>query len=99
MVRERKSNHVCTIAHWCVTLSGLFMYIKVKVTPGSRKEMVFKENDTMYRISVREPAARNLANKKVASILSQIFGEAVDRVTLVAGHRSPNKIYDISLRS
>ncbi|OGG86047.1 hypothetical protein A2392_01095 [Candidatus Kaiserbacteria bacterium RIFOXYB1_FULL_46_14] len=71
------------------------MYIKVKVTPGSKRERVTKESDTLFRMEVKEPAERNLANERVKELLREALGLTVGRVRLVAGHRSQSKVFDV----
>ncbi|OGG41946.1 hypothetical protein A2837_01930 [Candidatus Kaiserbacteria bacterium RIFCSPHIGHO2_01_FULL_46_22] len=71
------------------------MYIKVKVTPGAKRESILKESDTMYRMEIREPAERNLANKRARDLLQETLGLSNGTVRLVAGHRSPSKVFDV----
>lgn len=71
------------------------MYIKVYVTPNARKELVEKENPTTYRIKIREPKERNLANVRLRQILAAEFGKELGQVKLVSGHRSPTKVFDV----
>jgi uncharacterized protein YggU (UPF0235/DUF167 family) len=71
------------------------MYIKVYVTPNSRKEIVEKESPTTYRIKVREPKERNLANIRLRQILASEFGTKLGQVKIVSGHRSPTKVFDV----
>jgi len=49
------------------------MYIKVKVTPGTKKEKIEKKKENSFVISVREPAERNLANTRVREIIASIY--------------------------
>lgn len=71
------------------------MYIKVKVTPNAKRERLTKETDTLYRIEVREPAERNLANDRVRAALAAALGLQKGQVRLVSGHRSPSKVFDV----
>lgn len=73
------------------------MYVKVKVTPDAKREAIFKENNTLFRINVREPAERNLANRRVREMLASHFGLKPGAVRLTAGHRSESKIFDVLL--
>ncbi len=73
------------------------MYIKVKVTPDAKKEKLTKETDTLYRIQVREPAERNLANDRAREMLAAALGLKKGQVRLVSGHRSPSKVFDVLL--
>lgn len=71
------------------------MYIKVEATPGSKKEMVTRHSAERYAIRVREPAERNLANGRIRTLLAREFGLPEGKVRLVAGHRSPHKIFSV----
>ncbi len=71
------------------------MYVRVLVHPGSKKELILKESDTEYTISVREKAERNQANRKVVTIIAYEFNVEEDRVRIVSGHRSQRKIISI----
>lgn len=73
------------------------MYVKVHAIPGAKKEMVEKENDMTYQISVKEPAERNLANGRIRELLCHEFGLEKGKVRLISGHRSPSKIFDVDL--
>ncbi|NCN52252.1 DUF167 domain-containing protein [Candidatus Parcubacteria bacterium] len=71
------------------------MYVRVRVVAGARKELVKKVSDTEFALSVREPAERNLANRRVQAVLAEIYEVPVRDVRITAGHRSPTKIFDI----
>lgn len=71
------------------------MYIKVKVQAGAKKEIIKQKNEDSYTISVREPAERNLANKRICQIIALIFHIPPQNVKIISGHQSPNKILSI----
>lgn len=73
------------------------MYIKVHVIPDSRKEKVVKDNETTYRIQVKEPAERNMANTRIREILCAEFGLEKGKVRMITGHHSGAKIFDVEL--
>jgi uncharacterized protein YggU (UPF0235/DUF167 family) len=70
------------------------MYVRIDVTPDAKKERIERVSDTHYKIAVREPAERNLANGRVIDIVRQLHPEA-RYVRLVSGHRSPRKIISV----
>lgn len=72
------------------------MYIRVRVQPGAKKESVEHVSDTEFRVAVREKAERNLANGRVRELLARNYGLEEREVRLISGHRSPNKIFDIT---
>jgi len=73
------------------------MLIKVKVIPNSKKERLTKESDSLYRIEIKEPAERNLANRRTRELLADRLGLNIGQVRMISGHRSPSKTFDILL--
>lgn len=69
------------------------MYIKVKVVTESKIEKFQKITDDSFKVSVREKAEFNLANKRVIEILRENFSSK--SIKLVSGHHSPSKIFSI----
>ena len=73
------------------------MYIKVKVNAGGKKEKIVKKSDNTYEMVVKEPAERNLANKRIRQILSDEYDVTIGNVRIITGHHSQSKIFDIAL--
>ncbi|MCI0542663.1 DUF167 family protein [bacterium] len=71
------------------------MYIRVKVMPAAKKEGVERVSDDAFKISVKEPASRNMANTRVREILAKEYAVAVAKVRLINGHQSPSKLFSI----
>ena len=71
------------------------MYIKVRVTPGAKKELVTEIAKNRFAIAVKEPAENNLANRRVLELVAEQFSVRVAQVRLVSGHRSQSKIFSI----
>lgn len=72
------------------------MYIRVSVVAGAKKEEVTRLSDDRYSMWVREPAERNLANGRVRELLAREFKVREGAVRLVAGHRSPKKVFSVT---
>ncbi len=68
------------------------MYIKIKVTAGSKKEIFVKESKDHFKVSVKEPATRNLANIRVREIIAEHFKLPITKVRIINGHHSPSKL-------
>lgn len=68
------------------------MYIRVRVTPGSKKETVRKVREAEYEMSVKEKAERNMANRRVIELAAREFRLPPRAVRIVNGHRSPSKL-------
>lgn len=69
------------------------MYIRVRVTPGARKERVTKEEDGTFYIMVKEPAEQNRANARIKEILARELSVSMSNIRLLTGHRSSSKMY------
>ncbi|MDQ5957047.1 MAG: uncharacterized protein QG614_18 [Patescibacteria group bacterium] len=69
------------------------MYIKVKVITDSKEEKLERLKEDAFRIWVKAPAERGLANSKVKEILSHFF--KTSNIRLISGHTSPAKIFSV----
>ena len=69
------------------------MYIKVKMKPNSRKEIVEKVSDDHYNVAVKEKAENNRANNRLMEIMRERFPNTIIR--MISGHHSPSKILSI----
>ena len=72
------------------------MYIKIKVIVDAKKEKIIKKSEDHFDISVKEPAERNLANKRVLELVREYFRVYNGNVRIVSGHHSPSKIISIN---
>lgn len=68
------------------------MYIRVKVSPNSKKEVFKQINEDHFEISVKEKAERNLANDRIIELFSAHYGLPKGKIRIVNGHRSPTKL-------
>lgn len=73
------------------------VYVRIHVEPGARRERFEKRGEREFGASVREPAERNLANRRVVALVAAHFGVPPRKARLVSGHRSPTKIVDVEL--
>ena len=71
------------------------VYIKVKATPGARKELLEKEEEDVFRISVKEPAQRNFANKRIVELIARYFKVPLGKVRIINGHHHPSKLLSV----
>ncbi|MFA6608340.1 MAG: DUF167 domain-containing protein [Candidatus Paceibacterota bacterium] len=69
------------------------MYLKIKVIPDSKKELVEKTSEDSWHVWVKVPAENNAANTRVLSIIRENFPN--QSVRIVSGHHSPSKIVSI----
>lgn len=73
------------------------MYIKVKVVVGAKREKIVKKTEDHFDISVKEPAERNLANKRILELVRDYFKVYNGEVRIVSGHHSPSKIISLEI--
>ena len=73
------------------------MYIKVKVTAGAKRELFEALSKDSFKVSVKEPAERNLANTRVIELIARHFGVLKGKVRMVNGHQSPSKILSVAV--
>lgn len=71
------------------------MYIKVHVKPDAKKESLVQTSADHFEVSVREPAERNLANRRVIELIARHFKVPIGKARLISGHRSPSKIISV----
>lgn len=71
------------------------MYVRVRVTPEAKREVVTRKSGDTFEISVKEPAERNLANRRVVALIAAHFKVPVGAVRIISGHRSPGKILSV----
>lgn len=74
------------------------MYVRVHAVPDARKERV-EEKEGSLTIWVKEPAAQNLANRRIRELVAQHYGVGVERVRMLTGHRSSSKMYSVEPNS
>lgn len=73
------------------------MFVHAHVVPSSKKERITKKDATEFRIEVKEPKIRNMANIRVREILASEFGVKIGNVRMLTGHRSPSKMFSIDV--
>ncbi len=73
------------------------MYIKVRITPGAKKESFVAESPDHFRISVKEKAEMNQANRRLISMIALHFKVPAGKVRIVSGHHSPSKILSVDI--
>ncbi len=67
------------------------MRVSVTVRPGSKEEVVEKQEDGTYFIIVKAPAERRRANAAVVKFLSKYFNA---NMHMVSGFKSRHKIVE-----
>ncbi len=72
------------------------MYIRVVVYPGVKKEVVIKKGEDRFEVRVKEPAERNSANRRVLTLIAEIYSRPVRSLKIVSGHHNQQKIISIA---
>lgn len=73
----------------------LGVWVKVKAFPGSKSEKIIREDENSFKMYIREPAERGLANERVLQILKDIY--KTNNIRFLKGARSQNKIFEIKM--
>lgn len=71
------------------------MKISVKVKPNAKTEKVEKLSGNEFILWVKARAKEGRANQAAIDLLSKYSGIAKSRISIVAGHKSKNKIIGI----
>ncbi len=71
------------------------MIINVRVAPKSSRNLVKKEN-SHFKAYLTKPAQDNLANEQLIKLLSEFFNVRKYQVKIIKGHKSREKIIEIS---
>jgi hypothetical protein len=71
------------------------MLIKVKVFPNSKKEEVIQKSADSFQVKVRAKPIEGKANEAVLAALSSFLKIPENKIQLVRGSKTPNKIFQI----
>ncbi len=71
------------------------MYVSVRVMAGARRESVEELKNGRLKISVKEPAEQNRANRRALELVAAHFHVLKSRVRLISGHTAPSKLFSI----
>jgi uncharacterized protein YggU (UPF0235/DUF167 family) len=71
------------------------MYVRVRVTPGSKREVFEKISDDTFRISVKEKPQASMANRRILELLATHLKIPTGKLRIVSGHHSPVKLISI----
>ena len=74
------------------------MYLKLRISPGARKDSIEKKGPDRYDISVRAPADNGRANEACLVLLGRELGVPPRSIRLIKGGKSPSKIVEIFQR-
>jgi uncharacterized protein (TIGR00251 family) len=69
------------------------MYIKIHIYPDSKEDTLEVISDDLYKVKVRAPAERGLANSILLDLLHQKHTNK--KIKIVSGHLHPHKIVSV----
>lgn len=72
------------------------MYIKIRVIPSSKREVINRIDEENYEIKVKQEPKNNAVNKRLIEIMRDIYKQA-KIIRIISGHRSPSKIISIDV--
>ena len=70
------------------------MLYQIRALPNSKQPSVVKDGDTL-RVQIDAPPVGGKANRRMLEILAEYFNVAKNRLVIVSGHTSRNKIIKI----
>lgn len=71
------------------------MRINIKAKPRSREERVEKVDQNIFVVTIKEPPVDGKANAAIEKALANYFAIAKNRVHIISGHSSRQKIVEI----
>ncbi|MGC8595254.1 MAG: DUF167 domain-containing protein [Candidatus Kryptoniota bacterium] len=71
------------------------MLIRVKVHTRSKNSKLIKKTDESFEAFVKSEPIEGRANDELVSLIANYFGVALNRIKIVHGGRSHNKILEI----
>jgi len=72
-----------------------FMLIKVKVKTEVKKYLVIKKAEDKFEVHVKEKPHAGLANQAVIQLLASYFNMSLNKIKIIRGQKTPNKIIEI----
>jgi hypothetical protein len=70
--------------------------VKIKVIPNSKLNKIVEQKDNFLKIKLTAPACEGKANKALILFLSQEFKIAKNKIRIIKGEKSREKLIQIS---
>lgn len=71
------------------------MRVRVKVTPGARRERFEQKSEYEFKAAVKEEAEQNAANTRVQALVAHHFNVPVTSVRFLTGARGRSKLFEV----
>lgn len=73
------------------------MLVRVSVITEAKKEVIKEVSEGKLTISLKLPAERNQANKRIRELLAEWYNVPVGLIRIMTGHKSPHKVIEVLL--
>ncbi len=70
-------------------------FLKIKAKPNSKEEKVEKTEDGSYKVWVKSPPVKGLANKDIIKVIADHLKVNKNQVNIISGRSSKNKVLKI----
>jgi uncharacterized protein len=77
-------------------MTNTFTRISIKVQPNAGRNQIVGLVEGVWKIKIGAPPDKGKANKELIDLLSRILDVRKDRLALVRGQTSHNKVVDIT---
>jgi uncharacterized protein YggU (UPF0235/DUF167 family) len=67
-------------------------FLKVKVFPGAKKEIIKTNKNGSFDIHIKEEAKKNMANERIIEIIREKISPEAKNLKIISGHKKPSKI-------
>ncbi len=71
------------------------MYIHIRVLTSQKKEVVEKMSENRFKVYLKEKPVRNMANRKILEIFSDLF--KTKKIKIISGVNGPSKLLSIDI--
>lgn len=71
------------------------MIIKVKVITNAKRNEIVEQDGNYFKIKISAPPVKGKANKELIYFLSKYFKVPVNKIRIIKGEKSKNKIIKV----
>jgi hypothetical protein len=71
------------------------MKLTIFAKPNSKEAKVEKVDETTYKVFVKEPPVKGLANRAIVNLLADYFDVSISAIRIVSGYTSRTKIIEL----
>lgn len=71
------------------------MKITIQAKPSAKEAKIEKVDETTYRVFVKEPPVKGMANRAIIDALADYFDTSKDSVRITSGYTARTKVIEI----